>query len=313
MRGTYKCSIWVGVALWLFLNLTSPVLAQYGGQYGEFCDVCGHRLGGTVYLLTDRISGQKKQVCGDCEFKLPACFLCGLPTLTNVVETVHLPDGRILCARDARTAVYREQEGIRVCQDVKEALQRQFSRFLSFPATNISFEMIDRIHLQALFRVSGNDYQCPNVWGHTVSTAKNGRCEHHVSVMSGLPFGWFQTTCAHEFTHAWIFENVPAARKRTLSNPAEEGFCELLAYMFADSLGDENAKSNILANAYTRGQIQVFVDTEKQFGVNEIIDWMKFGTDDRLDAANLGRVRDKARRPLSASGSWPPEKSRNSS
>jgi hypothetical protein len=47
----------------------------------------------------------------------------------------------------------------------------------------------------------------------------------------------------------------------------------------------------ILSNAYTRGQIHLFLEADKLYGFNDIVDWMKYGTDDRLVGDGLRRVR----------------------
>jgi hypothetical protein len=44
-------------------------------------------------------------------------------------------------------------------------------------------------------------------------------------------------------------------------------------------------------NAYTRGQIHLFLEAERLYGFNDIVDWMKYGTDDRLVGDDLRRVR----------------------
>ena len=47
----------------------------------------------------------------------------------------------------------------------------------------------------------------------------------------------------------------------------------------------------IRRNAYTRGQIDLFIEAEQRFGFNQIIDWMKYGVDSVLHADDLNNVR----------------------
>jgi hypothetical protein len=202
-----------------------------------------------------------------------------------------LPDQRVLCARDARTAVLREEEGLRICREVRDGLDRLFSRFTTFPETNVTVGLVDRIHLLHLFKLAGNDYHCPNVWGITQAKTNHRGVEYHISLMTGLPFSWFQATCAHEYSHAWVGEHLSRARKASLSRDAEEGFCELVAFLFMESLGNEAQKAMILRNAYTRGQIDLFVAAQRSYGFNEILDWMQSGADDQLATTDPGRVR----------------------
>jgi len=255
----------------------------------DHCAVCGGLFGTRVYTIEDMVTGQKMQVCSDCATLSTVCFFCGLPAKTNYTQ---LPDNRILCARDARTAVLGETEARRICRATKDSLDRLFSRFLDFPDTNVTVAIVDRVHLQELFRFAGHDYVCPNVWGYLETTTNRGRPQHKLSLLSGLPLASFQATVAHEYTHAWINENLSAKRKQDLSQDANEGFCELVSYRLMDSQNEEAQKRLIQLNAYTRGQIHLFLEAEQTYGMNDMVDWMKYGTADRLAAGDLRRVRD---------------------
>src|SRR6185503_15079644 len=162
-------------------------------------------------------------------------------------------------------------------------LDRLFSRFTSFPA-NLRVAIVDRIDLVNLFRMPGNDYECPNVLGYFRAATNHHQRVYEISVLSALRLPQLKETCAHEYTHAWVFENVPAKRKSPLSRDAEEGFCELVGYLLMDSENEEEQKQALLRNDYTHGQINLFVDAEKRFGFNEIVDWMKYGVDDELES-----------------------------
>jgi hypothetical protein len=228
------------------------------------------------------------------------CFRCGLPVKKDYTE---LPDGRFLCARDVKNAVLDDDEAKQTILEVQSTLDRLFSRFVTFPATNLQTAVVDRVNLMALFSLPGHDYECPNVLGYTQSRTNNGKFEHKISVLSGLPKGELRAVCAHELTHAWVFENVPAVRMKTLGGDAHEGFCELVAYLLVSSLGDEDDKRNILQNRYTRGQIDSFIEAEQRFGFNEIVDWMKYGQDAALHKEDLNRLRNlnvPVRTPASA-------------
>jgi len=255
----------------------------------DHCAVCGLLFGTRVYTIEDQVTGHKVQICSDCATLSTVCFICGLPAKTGYTQ---LPDSRILCARDARTAVLDEAEARRIYRATKDSLDRLFSRFMNFPDTNVTVAIVDRVHLQELFKFAGHDYVCPNVWGYLETTTNKARAQHKLSVLSGLPLASFQATIAHEYTHAWINENVSAKRRQNLNQDANEGFCELVAYRLMDSQNEEGQKRLIKLNAYTRGQIHLFIEAEQTYGMNDIVDWMKYGTDDRLVAGDLRRVRD---------------------
>ena len=241
-----------------------------------------------MFILVDKVTEEKKHICEECS-KLPHdCFICGLPVKRDFTE---LPDGRFLCARDAKDAVLDDDEAKRICDDVKEQLDRLFSRFITFPGTNVETSVVDRVNLLALFKVPGNDFECPNILGYTQSRTNLNRITHQVSLMSGLPRSELKAVCAHELSHTWVFQNVPGARKKSLSRDAHEGFCELVAYKLMSAEEDEAEKAQIRRNRYTRGQIDLFIEADEKYGFNDIVDWMKYGADAALHGEDLNRVR----------------------
>ena len=257
----------------------------------DVCAICGRPFTDVYYSIEDKVTHQKKHVCKQCEL-LPDCFVCGLPANTNDVGYLQLPDHRVLCARDARTAVLRQDDGVRICKEVQDELDRSFSRFTSFPDENVTIDVMDRVSLQTLFKLVGNDYQCPNVWGITqTETNKQHRLQFHISLMTGLPLSWFQATCAHEYGHTWVAEHLSYERKNTLDRDAEEAFCELLAFALMETRNDRAQQEFILRNGYTRGQIDQFVAAYHTYGFNEVLDWLVSGADGRLSAADPERIR----------------------
>jgi hypothetical protein len=262
--------------------------ALSGRADSDHCDVCGGALGEVIYTATDQVTHEKVKLCPTCATWPDVCFICGLPVRKDFIR---LPDGRFLCARDARTAVLDEREGRRLCAEVRDDLDRLFSRFMTFPDSNIDVSMVDRVSLLA-FKVPGNDFQCPNLLGYIQPEIDRGQVRYAISVLSALPRAEFKATCAHEYTHAWVFQNVSPERRKTLDRDAHEGFCELVAYLLMDAEQETGQKRRILANAYTRGQIDLFIRAEQQYGFDEVLDWVKYGRDGRLSADEPGRVRE---------------------
>jgi hypothetical protein len=259
------------------------------GWAADNCAVCGEPLERVAYFFQDKVAGDKKELCEKCALLTKICYLCGLPVKEDFQE---LSDGRILCARDVKSVVLDGEEAQQIWREVKEAVERQFLRFITFPE-KVTVEPLDRVDLLAMFKVPGNDSVCPNVWGCTqrrVDAAGRG-ASYKISLLRGLPAPVLKATCAHELTHTWISENVPANRKRRLDQDAIEGFCELMAYLYVTEQHDEAQMGVIRSNAYTRGQFALFLEAEQRFGFNEMVEWMKYGTDLRLTGADLGRVR----------------------
>jgi len=208
-----------------------------------------------------------------------------------------LPDGRVICKRDVSTVVLDDKQASQICDNVKEDLDRQFIRFITFPETNVTVELMDRIKLQELYKIIGNDFSCPNTLGCTETKTNHGQRFFEISILSGQPREDLMITCVHEYAHTWIIENVPPARAKKIGKDAVEGFCELLSYLYAEQQGLAASKSNILANHYTRGQIDLFIAAHRQYGFGDIVDWMKSGDDPVLLRDDLSRVRRMEDRP----------------
>ncbi|HEY4417175.1 MAG TPA: protein DA1 [Verrucomicrobiae bacterium] len=274
----YCTKNWLVLFLLSCFSLGGSLVAQ-----ADICAVCGKQIQGQIYIMTDEVTGQKELVCGDC-IKLPLCTICGLPIKPG--EELQLPDGRYFCARDAKTIVVKTDEAEQVCAGVKDGLDRLFSRFTSFP-NNVDVTAIDHIDAYTIFQS-----ESPGLLGCTEPVTTNGLRRYKISLMTGLPLVELKETCAHEYSHTWVGENVPAERHQRLAGDAEEGFCEMIGYLYMDSLHEEAEKKRVLANAYTRGQIDLFIAAEQKYGFDDILDWMRYGTTAKLEAGHLDAIRD---------------------
>jgi len=294
-RGTGCRSLWL-----LFLVL---FVRQLSFAADSICVVCRNEIRFTIYKWSDKVTRTKVSLCNDCTELPDNCYLCSVPTLKNFTR---LPDGRVICKRDLSSVIIDDQQAARICEQTKADLDRQFIRFLTIPDTNVTVQLMDRIRLQELYKVIGNDYVCPNTLGCTETKTNDGQRGFEISILSGLPREEVITTCVHEYAHTWIIENVPPDRARTIGKDAVEGFCELLSFLFAEQHGLATAKSNILANHYTRGQIHLFIEAYRQYGLADVVDWMTSGEDPLLRREDLSRVRRLEDRPKLAIEKRPP-------
>jgi hypothetical protein len=259
-----------------------------GSACAENCAICGREItGDTIYIYTDKVTNEKKHLCNDCSLSSDVCFVCGMPVKKDFVK---LPDGRVLCSRDAKNAVLDAVEAKAVCGDVQEEMSRLFSRFTSFP-TNLEVQVVDRVSLLALFKIPGNDSECPDVLGYFRPRTNHHEVHYEISLMSALSRAELKSTCAHELSHAWVAQNVSSERREKLDKDAQEGFCELIAYLLMDADNEEREKNAILQSPYTRGQIEAFVAAERAYGLNDVLDWMRWGTDSYLETEHPDRVR----------------------
>ena len=277
-----------GRYLWIILLMAGFCFGLSLSARGDVCAICGRPINGTFYLVTDKVTGEQKEVCSDC-IKLPRCSICGLPVIKET--GLELPDGRYLCARDARTVVLKADDARHICSQVKDDLDRLFSRFTSFP-TNVDVSAIDRVDVDSMFITEGHNFESPDLLGCIRPETVNDQTRYKMSLLTGLPLAQLKETCAHEYSHAWVGENVPKERRARLGRDAEEGFCELVGYLLMDSQNEEVEKKRVLQNHYTRGQIDLFIEAEKRYGFDQVLDWMKYGAAAQLEAGHVDELRD---------------------
>jgi len=255
----------------------------------QVCAICGRKLEGMYYRMTDLTTGTPVAICRDCAKLSSTCFVCGLPVLPGGTR---LEDGRYLCPRDSQAAVRSTATARTICENLLPAMNRQFGRHLVFPTTNVVVAIVNQFILQGLMESSGSDRSCRSVFGATITEhSADGKFIHAVNLLSDLPPLRLEAVCAHEYAHAWLNEHLSAERRKSLAPDAIEGFCELIAY---ETMATRNAPAElrvIQTNNYTHGQIEVFLTTVRNFGLNAVVDWMLNGVDPQLDANNLNLVR----------------------
>jgi len=145
------------------------------------CSICDSALGVYHYRVRDQFGDEEKLICGQCMLLKERCFLCGLPVKNGLTR---LRDGRVFCARDVNEVVLSDDDAKSICSGTKNELDRIFSRFLTFPETNVVISMVDRVHMDGLFESAGFDRQCPSVFGYVKSRIVEGeKWEHPISIL----------------------------------------------------------------------------------------------------------------------------------
>jgi hypothetical protein len=252
------------------------------------CRVCDTPITGKFYFVKDKAHGGEFEVCTNCIVLETRCFACSLPVKSGFTT---LADGRFLCSRCAQEAVLQDEEAKKICWETREVMDRLFARYLFFPQTNVVVTVVDRFTLDSLFKSPGYAQQCTSVFGATSSHPLDKRFVHTISVLSGLSRHRLEAVAAHEFSHAWLNENLTPKRKAAISRDALEAFCELVAYDLMVAGNNLVEKTNILENPYTAGQLEAFVAAESRHGFNAIADWVKSGDSEKLDATDPDGVR----------------------
>lgn len=283
--------------IWLFLCTTALAATVEPLK----CDICGALIRGKYYYREDDAVGGRKIICTNCETLSDRCFICGLPVKEGFQT---LPDGRIVCARDAKEVITSEDEAKQVGQTVQYDLDRLLSRFMTFPGTNMLVSIVNKFYLENLFKNPGAGQACVSIYGATCSNPLPGnKIVHSVAVLSYLRKSRLMAVYAHEFTHAWMGENVSRERTGALDKNTLEGFCELIAYKYMQSRNETFEMANIRKNEYTHGKIEVLIAADEKYGFDAILEWLKSGDDGTLTMDALERVRAVSGRYVASSAS----------
>jgi len=259
-----------------------------GADETNICVVCQQALKEKGYLIKSPKCRERQIVCALCEKLDTWCTTCQLPVKTNYLK---LEDGRLLCEADAKAAVFSEA----VAREVFEAVMRDLVRMLSglgvAPERNIEVALVDEHRLEKLYRTELSDRERTAVLGLARTRARETKeFEHSIFLLNGLSPARLAAVAAHEYTHTWLNENIETDRLRHLQDDTKEGFCELLAYKLMMQRNEEMETNAILANAYTRGQIDALIKAEQDYQLYQVVKWLKRGLDDRITLTNTARL-----------------------
>jgi len=287
------------VLLWLCL----AVAAAKAAAIGDKCFSCGKLLGDT-YVMSSPYYKDRLGFCPDCAGLSTVCFICELP----FQKVVDLKDGRVLCLKDAKTAILSGEQAKDIFEDVKRDVRKMLAGSQSFPDRNITFSLADADELRSLARLRRFPSTHNATLGLTRSRAvERDKNEHNIDVLAGMNPAKFVAVCAHEYGHAWLEENCMSGR--TLDASAEEGFCELLGWKILSDRHEETEKGILLKNKYTEGQIDAFIKAEQDYNFYLVMKWALAGVDTKLSLTNTARLLILSGEPFQGSASsfsWPP-------
>ena len=279
----------------LLLACLTPLLCA-----GVSCVVCQTNLEGSFYWMTSPLFPERQAVCTACAKLKTTCFICQLPVPPGALR---LADGRYLCATHARGAVLLPQEAADVFLEAKREMFHLLRCFGTLPNQNITLRLVDQKEMTRLAAEVRSGHNASQTVGLTSTRGEAGGLSHSICLLSGLSRAGFLAAGAHEYTHAWMNENVPADRK--LDADAVEGFCELMAYKVMSVLHEENEKQLILQNAYTRGQIDTFVEAENTEHFQQVVQWVKSGLGERIRSGPPGHRLSAPKTERTLAHGWP--------
>ena len=269
--------------LLLFLTLAFSLAAA---DAPKRCAACQRLLAGTFFWATSPALKEKQAVCEACRKLKTQCAICQLP----IPDPRHaLDDKRVLCDRDFAAGIFDEKEALRVFEEAKRDVHRMLRNYGVLPDDNITVSLVNGKMLAQLYQSLPSVHDSGLLGLTKTEMASPGRqFRHSIYLINGLGRARLAATAAHEFTHAWMHENIPETRK--LEKDTIEGFCELVAFKLMSERRDEVEKKVILANAYTRGQVNAFVQAENEMQFSRVINWLKTGVDEQLAEANPRQV-----------------------
>jgi len=225
-------------------------------------------------------------LCASCAEIHNLCSVCSLPVQKDCVP---LADHRYFCPRDSRITFLNSVDIERISFAARENLERTFLRFMTFPS-NLAVETADGIRFISVNH-PGQENECNMGFGSYSIQTNGSALAPHIIILTGLTAPEIGRVTAHECAHAWIRLNT-SSRTRPLSRETQEGFCELLTYLLMDELHQEREKKHILERRAPFAQLQLFLKAKESYGLNEVIEWMKYGLDTWLFESAPERIRD---------------------
>lgn len=210
------------------------------------CSVC-YRGVSKYYTVTNPL-GKRIIVCDHCR-NVPSCFYCQMPTRERA-----LSDGRRLCRSCRADSITDPGEVNRIFRQVR----RDLARYFRFDAQHrITLKIVDAQELNRAARgtyAPGNGSRRMSLMqyqqkimhsrdhsGKTRRRVVGEKCT--ILILHTMPRAYLQDVFAHELTHDHLRHNVGKVDDLT----SEEGFCELVASLYNQRIG--NGKYNLLKEA----------------------------------------------------------------
>jgi hypothetical protein len=219
---------------------------------------------GWVYTAEGEPDEQAIVVCRRCHQSAPRCDGCGVPVGSNHVA---LPDGRHICPRCHKTAIYDQARGRELFEHVSHIVTDQLGLGLNVGA---DFTLVDHQHLQRLAAEADgvSDTDPTRVVG---LFARKGH-RRVMYLLSGLPQILFIQVAAHEWAHAWEGENCPLLRDHLV----REGFAEWVAHRTLRALGaiKKVALMEQQEGVYGDG-LRKMLALERRGGVDDVLDFCR--------------------------------------
>ena len=265
----------------LFCCTVTRTMAQTAGgpppsAKAPSCSVCSLPVSGQFFVHV--ADGVTNNICAICEQLPNRCSQCRLPVKEGFTKTA---DGRFFCKQDAARVVLSEDEARQLFATARTELRELAGGALELRQPQVNVQVL--FNLDFADTRSSPDAGTPmHRMGFSMSRPQGDGFAHNVVLLSGQPRTTTLSTCAHEFGHLWLTENLKPGRK--LNPDSREALCELFAFKLAARRGDTNEQARIKANPYTKGAILGAIEFEAREGLPGVIKWVREGAEELLPA-----------------------------
>ncbi len=251
---------------------------QAGAPAG--CHLCDKAFTSRYWIIKSNLTNETRYICDECNNlrkTLGSCFLCGMPVRAGVKP---LSDDRVMCERCRETAIISRVRYQEVYREVMDCITDKMGLFYR---QKYPFEVVSRrelAHVKSIFdkegQSSGDKMGYFRSIRRTVTYSgtpdTDMTLDGKVYIISHLPRDVAVWVMAHEYGHAWYYENVHARK----SIHVVEGFAEWVAYHVLMNTGRQKLADKVRSrtDAYGEG-VRMLLDIEKKRGFQGVIEFIK--------------------------------------
>ncbi|MBI1390396.1 MAG: hypothetical protein GC154_18315 [bacterium] len=229
------------------------------------CKACGVAIVGRYYEF-EHTDGK---YCENCKRNRPACYTCGVPVGKNYWK---FDDGRSICEDCHARAIFDKDQIVKIMDEVEQLLQRRYNMVLK-TRFQLSVQPLNSTSLtQARKAKEGLSDASPLV-GAELGLYRNVNGQAEIFLLYGLPREMIYETAAHEYAHAWHYEqDCPFDQSLDI----KEGFAQWAAAKILEIKGFKQALEKLedRRDRYYGTGYQRFKAVEKKLGVRGVFDYL---------------------------------------
>ena len=247
-------------------------IAAVAQDTNNYCVICGRGPLASIHHYQNRWGA----FCEECNGLPNHCANCLLP-IRDGEGVVKTADGRLICKFCKPLSVFDLSEAREMFAATRQELVGIYGSRFALECPDVVVNLFD-VDEWSKGKVNGAD-----MYGYAQSVPfPGGTLKHQVLLRVGMLRVNLTKQAAHEYTHLWINENLPA--RHVIEPDTLEAICELSAYKLMESQSQSDELKRILRNPYSNGKIQRLVEVESEKGAGFILDWVKNRTAPDFDS-----------------------------